>query len=129
MKYLIILILTIQSVFAEDSVKYVNIGDPAPFSGYLFSVEKEKRLRLMDQEFDLCNRKSELLSQYATKQEQIMLLSDKKIALYETQIDRLSKQVVEQRDATFWQNAFYFIGGAVLTGVIAYGYSRTVIVR
>lgn len=120
--FLIVTLCPINALAYE--VKYLEKDTPAPFSGFLFSKESEKQLREMEQDLALCNKASALYVKQSEAQEELFKLAQRKASLYETQSDRLAKELADQRSTTFWQNTAYFIGGALLSGIIAYGYSR-----
>jgi hypothetical protein len=101
----------VQSSLADDA-KYITKDTPAPFTGFLITVDKAEKIRLMDIDLRLSNTTNEIL----TKQNDLL----------KGQVDHLSKELVDSRDSNIWGKIGFFLIGAVLTGGIAIGVSRAV---
>jgi hypothetical protein len=90
---LLSLVMFGQAAFGCDQpVTYVLVGKPAPCTGYLFSPEKEKALRLEDEEyqFDL----------------QLIQLKDQQIGLYKQEVtDLQDANAKEQQKSELWRKA------------------------
>jgi len=123
---LLISILLVGQPCLADDVKFVRQGEPSPFTGYLFSVEKEKELRLLDQKLEFANMKVDLLKKSNELQNEMLTISAQRSEMYKTNSDSLSKQLADHKSDNFWKNTLYFSLGAVLSGVVAYGVSRSV---
>lgn len=123
-KVLIVLLVSTLQVPCLADVAYVERGNPAPFTGFLFSPDQEKQLRLTDQKLEFCTEKTNLLKESLETQNEVIKFSNQRVELYKTQSDNLAKQVTEIKDDSFWKNSLYFLVGATLTGLVAYGYSR-----
>lgn len=124
MKYLILFILSTQLAFAQD-VSYLEKGSPAPYTGYLFSPQKEREIRLTTETLKYCDKSKEMalsiLQDYETKDK----ITADRMNLRDQQIDSLSKRLVDAKDDSFLSKAGFFILGALVTGGIAYGLTRT----
>jgi hypothetical protein len=92
----------------------VNKGQAAPFNGYLITPEKAVDLRNMSIDNDT-NKKVN-----ANLTEENGLLSER-LKNSQDQDAYLSKQLVENRDASFLSKAAFFVFGAAVTGLISYG--------
>ena len=126
MKRSLAIILSISICFpayAAD-VKYVKEGEPVPYTGYLFTPEKEKELRLLDDKLSLSEQKINLLKSTNELQTQLIDNGNKRIEIYQKQVDYLGEKVVSTEDKSFWKSTLYFTLGAVLTGAVAYGLSQ-----
>lgn len=123
MKYIALLLLLSMSVQAQD-VTYLKQGEVAGYDGFLFSVPKEKELRLLDAQLTNCVTRSDLLMRSYDLQTNIIALSDKRLSNYQEQIDNLNKQAVTAKSDTFWMSALYFLSGAVITGLVAFGLAK-----
>lgn len=106
-------ILLISSIsFAED-VKYLQKNEVAPFTGYLFSPQKELEIRLLNEKLPILEKKIEL-------QEDINEILEQRIANNMKYISSLEK---DQGRGTLRETG-YFLFGALLTGFIAANVGR-----
>jgi hypothetical protein len=105
-------------------VQFVEKGQAAPFTGYLFSPDKEKEAR----------QDSESLRYYKTLDEtniKLMALKDREMELireqskmWQEQSSELSKQLQQSKDSNFWKTTLYFGLGALLTTALAFGVNQ-----
>lgn len=121
MKTLIaIIILSLNATsFAEETVKYIDQGTPAPFSGYLMNDERAKRVR--DISIDLESTKK--INALLTEEKGILT---QRLTESKEHIDYLSKELISTRDMSFLPKAGYFLLGAVLTGLVSYGAAKAI---
>lgn len=122
---LIVTLLTFGVNVAANDVVRLEQGNPAPFSGYLFSdqVEKQTRYRLI--EADYTDKRNQQLQTIISNYEQQISIYDKRLELYKNTSEELAKQVVSNKDVSFWEKSLYFILGATLTGIVSYGVVNT----
>lgn len=113
-------LLLFRTAMADGLVTYIDKGTPAPYNGFLFNKEAEldNRKSLIDGEMykqlsDLKDKKIDFLNKdisYANTQTE----------LWKNQSDSLSKQLVDQRDSSFWKYALFFVLGCAVTTGIAF---------
>jgi hypothetical protein len=119
MKYLLVFLLLIGQVRAEESVVYLNKGQPAPFDGFAVSFEKAKAIRLLDLNYQFEQKKTAAL----TEENTIVM---QRLTNAQDQNKALATQLVEQRDSSFFSKVGMFILGAGVASVVAYGATRAV---
>lgn len=112
------------AAFAE--VRLLHQGEPAPYTGYLFAPEDEKRVRLLDQKLTISEQKVDILTKINKNNLELYDLANKRADVWQKQAEDLSKQLSQEKKDDFWRSTFYFTLGAVLTGLAAYGMSRTI---
>lgn len=123
MRHLFILCLLPSLVFGQ--VKYVEKGEPAPFTGYLFTPEKEGEVR----------QDVESLKYYKLLDEsnqRIIALKDKELAavnanyaIWQKQSEQLSKELEDAKSNSFWRQTLYFGLGALLTTGLAFAVNKS----
>ena len=118
---LILILLFSQVVNADDLGKVVSLnkGQAAPFTGYLMDDVKAQRIRIMDLELQSEVKQNKILEQ------QVILLNNQNIQNVEY-INRLSKQIQDDKESTFLSKVGFFLIGSAVTTLIAYGASRVV---
>lgn len=103
MNKLILIILLFSNVcYATDSV-YLNIKDPAPFSGYLLPEDEVKLLRNNTLDLDMYKTTGDL------KDQQIKLLGDENT--------KLSKTLESTSSLSEWEKIGFFAAGVLITGL------------
>lgn len=122
MRYLILLLIP-NLIFANE-VKYLKVGDPAPYEGYLFTSDHEKRYRLLDQEQDYQKQINISLTNINKSYQSNETVMQQRIENQQQQISHLNDRLSDSKDG-FLSKAAYFVFGAILTGFIAYGVYRT----
>lgn len=103
---------------SDPSVVQLKKSDPAPFAGYLITPAKVQKIYQLQVDLDAEKHVNQLLTSEQA-------LYDKRIANAQNEVDSLSKELSENRDKSIFTKAGYFIFGAVVTGVIAYGVARS----
>lgn len=116
MKYLLIIALFINPLARADQVQAINKGEPAPFQGFIMDRERADAIRNNDLDKQYTGKENG----YLKKDNELL---NQRVNLAQTQIDSLSKQVVEGKD-NFWTKAGFFILGAAVTTGLAFGVSR-----
>jgi hypothetical protein len=91
----------------------LNKGQPAPFTGILFTPEDDKKLR------DMYIEKEALEKKFTYIQEDNKLLLDKS-KLWQDQSEVLSKRLVEAQNDSFWKKSMFFALGVIATVGAAY---------
>ena len=120
---MISLTIVSQISLAAD-VTYINKDDKAPYSGFLFTEDKAKdiRLQLIDLDtYKSLNKSLERTVELYKKNEDI---DQSKINTLLDQNDKLATNLYSARETSNWERALYFFGGAVLTGLAFYGASQ-----
>lgn len=115
-KYLVILFLIPSLAFAEckQPVSLLEEGKPAPCLGYLFTPEKEAEVRTK-----IANYNN--LELIVKKQDELVDVLNKRVYNQIEQNQILNEQLNLREKETFTQKAIFFVLGAVVTGLIAYG--------
>lgn len=94
----------------------------APCEGYLFSPEKEKELRLMNedytflkQELDLREKQVDKLQKSVTLLEEVNDKEQQKAELWRAKAEDSTKKYMESEDGRGRRDLLFLIGGVVLT--------------
>jgi hypothetical protein len=124
MKTLLVLLLSISIANAGDSVVVLAKGAPAPFDGVLFSREMEKQIRQIDLDNDYLKRQNTSLIKLNTLSEQENTIITKRYENMQLKANELAEKQVKMENNSFWKTTLYFMSGALLTGVVAYGAAR-----
>lgn len=103
---------------ADDSAVYLPKDKPAPFTGYLLTEEKAKKVVDLSIDLDSQKRVNALLM------EENKVLEER-VSNARKHVDHLSKALTESQDTGFFTKAGYFVLGAIVTGAIAYGTVQT----
>lgn len=100
---------------------------PAPCTGYLFSPEKEKEVRLMNEDYKLATEEIELLDKqvalYKSQQaslESIIASEKQRADLWETKANDYATKFIKERDKSDLSNILYFSLGIVTTILISW---------
>jgi hypothetical protein len=115
---LIVLFLTVNLCFADNSVKVIKKGESAPFDGVLFTRELEKDIR---NDLIVYEKKSAALTRLNDINEKEIEILNKRLNLYQAKAKELAERETKAESDSFLKNATYFISGAIITGVIGYG--------
>lgn len=107
-----------------DDVTYLPKDTPAPYTGYLFSIPKEKEIRLNNEKLQLQDLRVQSLEKINQSQAENLLIMEKRVEGYQKQSDELYKTIAEQNSNSFLANFGYFALGAVTTGFITWGVVR-----
>jgi hypothetical protein len=117
MKYLLIIsLLFSQITYAQDAV-LLEQGKAAPFSGYLLSRDKVVELKNNTIDLEYSRKENNNLKLIQTDYE-------KRLNLYIEQNDKLSERL-HKSDTGFLEKSGYFIFGALITGLLAYGTTKS----
>lgn len=125
MKYILILFLSTSLAFGQD-VKVLSKGTPAPFDGVLFSKEMEKSIRQIDLDNAYLKQQNASLNRLNDLSNQENDILSKRYENMALKANQLAEQQVKAENASFWKNALYFVGGALITGVISYGVVKSI---
>lgn len=124
-KYALTSTLAISSIAqACNPVLHIDKGTPAPCEGFIFSLDKEQEIRKQLEEYKtlkFINANLELIIKL--KDSQIDILGQQ-VTLWQDQSTRLSKQVIESQDKSFWRSALYFGLGALVTTGLAFAVNK-----
>lgn len=113
-------VLNTSVCYAQQDVVSLNLGDKAPFTGYLFDKSKEQQLRLDEQNLNYYKSLSESLSNINKAQEDNLSKMEDRISIRDHEIDNLSKRASEN-DNSLFTKAGFFILGCLVTGFVSYG--------
>lgn len=119
-----IITLLLISATATAQVQYIQKDTPAPYSGYLFTIEAEKanRKSLLDldvyKELDASNKR---MLELRVQENKIL---DSQYQLWKGQSESLSKQLVSARNDTFWHSLLYFSLGCLVTTGLAFAVNK-----
>ena len=106
---------------ASAQVKFTEKGQPAEFTGYLFTPEKELEVRqkLLDLDYQkvINDSKTRELDLHI---KQVIELNHQ-IDLYQTSTNKLIERTMSDNRNTFWGGFAYFLVGAGVTTLITYG--------
>jgi len=121
---IITMLLIFNGSFACDPVKFVEKGNPAPCSGYLFTPEKEReiRLQLVELEFEkqLVISKDRQIELH--KQENKLITE--RYDLWRVEAKELSSDLSKERNNNFWRNTLYFALGMIITTGVTYAVNQ-----
>lgn len=112
------LLLNIQSGNTDEGAVHMNVGDKAPYEGYEITPAQAAKVR--NQTIDLSLQQH--LNSNLTQENALM---GERITNAQQQNDRLSKELVETKDNSFFSKAGFFVLGSLVTGAIAYGVYRS----
>ena len=116
-KYLFTLLFLIPSLAFAECKQPVSIlleGDKAPCSGYLFTPEKELEVRTKVSNYNT-------MENLVKKQDEIIDVLNQRVTNQYQQNQILNDQLQLREKESFTQKAIFFVLGAVVTGLIAYG--------
>jgi hypothetical protein len=106
------------------SATVINKDQPAPYRGYLFTIEEEQSLREKVIELDFAKKRIDIMIQQQGIYESNEKLYLDQITLWRDQAHSLAKINAEKQELQFWKNTFFFALGAALTTAIVYGVSQ-----
>ena len=122
--FLISLIILSQISIADEGVIYLPKETPAPYTGFLFTQEKTKEVRIGLIDRDTYKTLNESLNKTIEMCKDNASIQEKKVNILLTQNDKLSQDLYSARQTSTWENTLWFFGGVVLTGLIFYGTSQ-----
>lgn len=117
MKQLLISLIILVSIplgHTDDQAVYLTKGQPAPFTGYLITQDQANTAR--KNSIDLG---AQLKINIELMDENSLL--NQRLSNAQQQDTFLSKQLVDEQDKGFFSKAGYFLLGAGITGLLAYG--------
>lgn len=116
--------LIVNTAMACDPVKQIDKGEPSPCNGYVFSVEKEKevRLKILDLDYYKAVSDSKTREVELFKEENQLLMDKSK--LWKVEAENQAKALASERNSSFWKAAAFFALGAVVTTGITYAVNK-----
>ena len=120
----IVLSLSLISHIAAAQVKYVEKGEPAPYTGYLFTPEKELEVRQANEALKYFKLADETNTRIIKLKDDELVLVRQQADIWKNQSDALSKELQEQKNSGFWKQTLYFGLGALLTTALAFGVNK-----
>jgi hypothetical protein len=111
---------------SDDKVIFLDEKTPAPFAGYLFPPAKEKEVRLKLIEGDFNAERVDLSQKIILASRQELGMANDRLENFREQNNKLSKDLIDSRNASFWQYTLFFMAGAFITGAISYGVVKSI---
>ena len=114
MKYIVFLLMLLPQIALGQNATLLDKGDKAPYKGYLIKPERVEKLVKAEKKVEL-------------QKERIVVLEDQKdvmerrLEIYAKKEEIYSEELEDYRDFNTFQKSLYFLGGATVTGVLAYG--------
>lgn len=106
----------------SSPVSLLEKDAPAPCRGYLFTPEKEKQVRLMNEDYKLLqeeleikNKQLDLYKLQVTNLAQAADLSEKKSALWQTKAQEAVERTVNLEQSRQTRDFLFILGGVALT--------------
>lgn len=106
------------SSFANE-IKAIKKGDPAPFDGYVITVDFEKNLRTI-------NEKNKLLETKVLTLEQLSLVNDDRAKHYKKEAQNAISEAQSAQLVGNLKGGFGFILGVLATSIAAYAAIKVV---
>ena len=119
MKKLIAISLIFSLNLQSQEVPLLEMGDPAPFKGYLFTEEEQDKLQTELLQKDQLEIRAKLL-------EENMNLYKEDAKEWKFVAQENTERVIKMERYSFWQNALFFGLGVVATSALAIGLSKGV---
>jgi len=119
MKFLLVLLLSINTIFAQDIVP-IKKGQPSPADGFYISYNQEKKFRLINEENLKLKTQVIQLKDLSAALEDKNTILEQRLTLYQNQNKYLTSELSDQRIDNFFGKTIYFIGGILVTGAIGY---------
>lgn len=98
----------------------MDVGQPAPYHGYLFDDKQERQIHLDENELDYLRKFASSLQTINSAQLENQKKYEDIINNYQVQVTTLSKEVAEKND-NFFMKTGYFMLGCIVTGLVSYG--------
>lgn len=112
-------------------VTLLNQGDPSPCRGYLFTPEKELKVRIMNEEnkyfqqqVDILNKQINLLNDSLKLQEEISGKEREKAELWRVRAEDSTRKLIDSEDGRGKRDLLFVIGGVLLTLGAGYAASK-----
>jgi hypothetical protein len=121
---LISMLLYGQLAYADCSkpVTFLPNGTPAPCDGFLFTPEKERELRLINEDNKYLKQESELkdklIDNYRTQVDTLDKIAEKerqKSELWQNRAETITEKYVAEENNRGFRDWLFLIGGVVLT--------------
>jgi hypothetical protein len=119
--FLCVLLISSNS-FAQVSL--IQKDQPAPYTGYLFSLKSEQENKIQLLQGDFYKEQHNLDQEIMNIQKEKIKELDLQVGMWKVQVDDLSLRLSKQEDNNFLKSTLYFLAGAVLTGVIVFGVNK-----
>jgi len=112
------------SFVSVAQVRYIEKGEPAPYTGYLFTPEKEKETRFKLIDLDYYKELSEITNKRLEVSQKQQKLLDEQVVLWKNHSTDLAKEVASRDSRNFWENLMYFGLGALITVGLTYSVNQ-----
>lgn len=121
MRYLALLLIP---SLALGQVQSIKKNEPAPYDGFIFTVEAEAKNRKLLLDLDIYKALDESNRRIIDLKTRENLILAEQYNIWKAQSDSLSKQVIEANDKSFWRSLLYFGIGVITTTAIVYGVNQ-----
>lgn len=118
LKNKLLLLLLISNIALANDIQLITKGSPSPYDGFIMDNEKALNIRNQELDLGLANKKLDINTQINS------LLQDS-LNKSNQQVNNLNTELVNIKSNTKWENAVFFVAGALITGTIAYGIYKT----
>ena len=116
--YLLIITNLLCNSSYSYEVKYLEVGQVAPWPGYSFDVPSEKKLRLWDSEYEYQKKLSVSLESINKSYEQ-------QVSIMQTRIDNQQKEIKELNENDGFLGKYgLFLLGCITTTAIAFAVNK-----
>ncbi len=109
-KFILSILLIANTSMAQ--VTYLKKDVPAPYTGYLFTEDKELQVRIKISQYDT-------LEQLTKKQDELIVILNDRVENQLKQNGLLMDELRDRKNVELWQSLGFFVLGAVVTGFIA----------
>lgn len=118
---LIFSISLISNICYADDITYIEKDKPAPYEGYIFTIDKTKDTRIKLLERDTFQGLNVSLTTTNTFLQQNSDFKDKQIKLVQDRNDQLSQALKDSQSSSNLEKILWFSLGVVGTGLAVWG--------
>lgn len=108
----------------KESVQVIKEGDKAQCTGLLYSEEADKKAAKDYEDAKYYKELSNRLEERKTLTDKEISILDKRLQLYITQSEDLTKSLYQVEARSDWEKAMWFGFGVIATGLAVYGASQ-----
>lgn len=112
------------SHYSVAQVKYIEKDTPAPYTGYLFTPEKEKETRFKLIDLDYYKKLSEVNTERLKVSYEQQEVLEKQVTVWRDSSTKLASELASRQSRDFWENLMYFGLGALITVGLTYSVNQ-----
>lgn len=109
----LLICLTVNNCLAD--VVYLRQNQPAPFTGYLFNEEDAQNARGAILDRDRYRLLADSLQNTINLQKENISLEEKRVELYKSKMDEVSKSLYEAKSVNNFERTLWFVLGIAAT--------------